>query len=187
MLDTARATFALHGYELATNQRLADAADTTSGAMYHYFGSKLGLYVAIYEDVQALINKQFEEAIVGHDTFLGRFVAVLDASHRLNLQDRTLAQFIGAVRIDRRRHPEIDEAISASDVNTEFFSQLLRFGISTGEIPLAASARIGSLMETILAGLNDALSGDDDRHAEAIEAVKQLLEGTLFGRPTAKQ
>jgi AcrR family transcriptional regulator len=186
ILDAGRMTFAAHGYEVTTNRGLASAADITSGAMYHYFGSKLDLYVAIYEDVQTLSNQRFEEAIVGHDTFLERLIAVLDASHMLNVEDRTLAQFLGAVRIDRRRHVEIDKAISASTINTQFFSRLLRFGISTGEIPVAASAMIGGLIETILTGLTDSLSGDDDRHAQAIEAVKLLLKGTLFGRPKDK-
>jgi AcrR family transcriptional regulator len=185
ILDAGRVTFAAQGYEVATNRGLAAAADVTSGAMYHYFASKLDLYVAIYEDVQAVINERFEQAIVGLDTFLARLVAVLDASHDLNVEDRTLAQFLGAVRIDRRRHPEIDEAVAASDVSTEFFTQLLRFGRSTGEIPPGSMPLVGAVIDAFLTGLNDSLSSDNDRHAQAITALKLLLQGSLIQEPTA--
>ena len=137
ILDAARVAFAAHGYEVATNRSLATAAGITSGALYHYFESKLDLYVEIYRDVQTLISERFEKAIVGIDSFTDRVHAVLDESHELNIEDRTLAQFLGAVRIDRRRHSEVDAAIREVEVGTNFFRDLVSYGVKTGEIAKA--------------------------------------------------
>ncbi len=183
ILVAARTAFALNGYEVATNRSLATAAGITSGALYHYFESKLHVYVEIYRDVQTLISQRFEEAIADEPTFVGRLHAVLDASHDLNLEDPTLAQFLGAVRIDRHRHPEIDEAIRAIAVGAGFFRELVAFGTQTGEIPSERRRLVLAYLETVLTGLTDAVSGDDDRHSLAVESLKLSIGGGLFDPP----
>ena len=44
ILDAARRLFATHGFERASNRAIADEADLTTGAIYHYFDRKLDLY-----------------------------------------------------------------------------------------------------------------------------------------------
>ena len=39
--------FAERGYESATNRLLGAEADLTAGAIYHHFGTKADLYVAV--------------------------------------------------------------------------------------------------------------------------------------------
>lgn len=180
ILDAARVAFATHGYEVATNRSLATAAGITSGALYHYFESKLDLYVEIYRDVQTLISERFEQAIAGKETFKDALHAVLDESHDLNTEDRTLAQFLGAVRIDRGRHVEVDKAIGDVEVGTGFFRDLVSFGVKTGEIEKSRRRLVLAYLDTVLTGLTDAVSNDDDRHAVAIESVKLAIEGGLL-------
>jgi AcrR family transcriptional regulator len=180
IVDAGRIAFATHGYEVATNRSLASAAAITSGALYHYFGSKLDLYTEIYREVQTLISGRFAEAIEPHDTFHDRLHAILDAAHDLNVQDPTLAQFLGAVRIDRRRHAEVDEAIRTVRVGARFFPELVDFGVGTGEIAEGDRATVLVFLDTILTGLTDAVSSDPSRHAKAIESVKRSIDGTLF-------
>lgn len=180
ILDAARVTFAAHGYEVATNRSLATAAGITSGALYHYFESKLDLYVEIYRDVQTMISERFEKAIVGKEGFVDRLHAVLDESHELNIEDRSLAQFLGAVRIDRRRHPEVDEAIRAVPVGTTFFRDLVAHGVKTGEIDKSRRKLVLAYLDTVLTGLTDAVSSDDDRHALAVDSIKAAMRGELL-------
>ena len=79
---------------------------------------------------------QFNEAAEAADGFLGKFDAVLDMAHELNEEDPTLAAFLGVVRSDMRRHPEIARTrsetcrIGASD----FFVRLVDAGVAAGEI-----------------------------------------------------
>ena len=180
IVDAGRAAFAVHGYEVATNRSLASAAEITSGALYHYFDSKLDLYTEIYREVQTLISGRFAEAIAPHETFHDRLHAILDAAHDLNAEDPTLAQFLGAVRIDRSRHLEVDAAIRTVRVGARFFPELVDFGVNTGEIAEADRAMVLVFLETILTGLTDAVSGDDNRHAQAVVALKRSIDGTLF-------
>ncbi len=180
IVDAARVAFAAHGYDVATNRSLATAAGITSGALYHYFESKLDLYVEIYRDVQTMISERFEQAIADKESFKDAFHAVLDESHDLNIEDRTLAQFLGAVRIDRRRHVEVDKAISDVEVGTGFFGDLVSFGVRTGEIDKDRHRMVLAYLDTVLTGLTDAVSNVDDRHAIAIESVKLAIEGGLL-------
>ncbi len=113
ILEIARASFAFGGYDGSTNRQLAASAGITSGALYHYFGSKLALYLAVHEDVQQRVYGQFTEAADLATGFLAKFDAVLDVAHELNEADPTFAAFLGAVRTDMRRHPEIAEALEA--------------------------------------------------------------------------
>jgi AcrR family transcriptional regulator len=184
ILDVARRAFAEQGYDATTNKTLAAEAGITTGALYHYFASKLDLYVAVHADVQALVYEQFEAAVAPADTFIGRLEAVLDAAHELNRTDRSLAQFLGAVRVDIRRHPEIGDLLRP-DVRqrARFYDDIVELGVRTGEIEIADRARVLALIRTMLVGLTDAVSDDDASHLLVVDAMKDLFEGKLIRPP----
>ena len=52
ILDVARQTFADVGWEVTTNKVVAEKADVTSAAIYHYFDSKLEMYRAVHDDAE---------------------------------------------------------------------------------------------------------------------------------------
>ena len=67
--------------------------------------------------------------------FLARFDAVLDTAHELNRQDPTLAAFLGVVRSDMRRHPEIAAQLAQhAERRDRFFVRLVDDGVESGEI-----------------------------------------------------
>lgn len=182
ILDAARAKFAAHGYDSASNRALAEAAGLTTGAIYHYFASKLDIYVAVYEDARELAYARFEKAIVGLDTFAEQLAATLEAAHELNIEDPTLAQFLGSSRVDASRDPVLAEAIRAveKDLAINFFDLMIDFGIETGEIEAADRSMIAALVRTLTVGLTDAVSGDPQRHRQAVDAINRLLVGDLI-------
>ena len=181
ILDTARAAFASRGYEASTNRTLGADAGITAGALYHYFGSKFDLYLAVHEDVQERVFRRFTDAVGREVTFRDQLEAVLDTAHQMNLEDPTLAQFLGSVRVDMRRHPELQEALRHSaDAFRSFFERLVAFGEKTGEIDPADRQRVRGVLLTILIGLNDAVSEDPARHRNAIDGIKALIEGKLI-------
>ena len=51
ILDVARQSFAELGYGGTTNRHIATKAGITTGALYHYFDSKLDLYLAVQQYV----------------------------------------------------------------------------------------------------------------------------------------
>lgn len=186
ILEIARAAFAFGGYDGSTNRELATKAGITSGALYHYFGSKLDLYLAVHEDVQQRVYGQFNEAADAAAGFLGKFDAILDTAHELNKADPTFAAFLGAVRTDMRRHPEIAEALSAhAERRGRFFVRLVDEGIESGEIDPENRDLINEFVAIILVGLTDGVSDDSARHKLATTSIKMALRGSLVSPSTS--
>ena len=142
ILDIAREMFSVHGYEVTTNRDIATAAGITSGALYHYFGSKLDLYLAVHEDVQAGVYESFSNATMNLETFTEMFLAVLEVAHDMNENDPSVARFIGAVRVDAQRHPEMAAALSPRSTQREvFFTRLIDIGVKTDLCQVAAGIK----------------------------------------------
>jgi AcrR family transcriptional regulator len=185
LLDTARRLFAERGYDGVTNKEIASAAGLTAGAMYHYVESKIDLYVAVDDDVKDLIYGRFQEAVASSSTFLGKLEAVLEAASELNAVDPTLATFIGAVRIDMRRHEEISARLREPAYQREqFFVSIVDVGVETGEIDPQNRRMMADFVLTILVGLTDGASSSPRRHRSSIDAIMALMRGTLV-RPVA--
>ncbi len=162
ILTAARIAFAERGYEATTNRDLSATVGVTSGVIYHHFGSKAGLYQAVHADVQMNIRGRFTDAVAGASTFRDKLDAVLDEAHQMNREDPTLAQFVGAVRVDMSRNEELTAALGH------------------GEIDASRREAVRAFLATILIGLTDAVSGDQAQHSAAIDGIKQVLDGKLL-------
>jgi AcrR family transcriptional regulator len=181
ILDIARLSFAQRGYDAATNRNLGSEAGLTAGAIYHYFGSKLDLYIAVHDDVQERVYSRFNAAVDSADTFRAQVEAVLDEAHQMNEEDPTLAQFLGALRVDMRRNDELNEALHHARAPREsFITRMIEVGLVTGEIDPPDKEIVGAVILTILIGLTDAVSGDDAQHRRAVDGIKALIEGKLL-------
>lgn len=55
--------FGARPFEAVSVAELAAAAEVTTGALYHHFGSKLGLYVFVREDVERRLLDRMEGAL----------------------------------------------------------------------------------------------------------------------------
>jgi AcrR family transcriptional regulator len=181
ILDTARAAFATRGYEASTNRTLGADAGITAGALYHYFGSKFDLYLAVYHDVQERVDARFDDAVAREATFRDQIEAVLDTAQQMNIEDPTLARFLGSVRVDMRRHPELHEALRhTTEARQNFLDRMMEVGETTGEIDSADRERVRGVLITILIGLTDAVSENPQRHGDAIDGIKALVDGKLI-------
>jgi AcrR family transcriptional regulator len=181
ILEAARALFAERGYGAVTNKDVASAAGITTGALYHYVESKLDLYAEVDRDMQRTIYERFQDAVTSADTFLGKLTAVLEASHRMGVEDPSLAAFVGAVRTDTRRHPAIDERLSRyAEAREQFFVDIVDVGVATGEIDVDDKPAMVEFVRTVLIGLTETVGMSPDQHRQAIDAVTGLLRGTIF-------
>jgi AcrR family transcriptional regulator len=185
ILDVARAAFAVSGYDWATNRDLAARAGLTAGALYHYFGSKLDLYVAVHDDLQERVYGRFANATADRLGFAEKFEAVLDAAHELNEHDPTLAAFLGVVRTDMQRHPEIRARLGEHAARRDrFFVELVDAGVASGEVAAEHRSHLIEFVSMVLIGLTDGVSDDPQRHERAVTAVKLALRGALVTSPT---
>jgi AcrR family transcriptional regulator len=181
ILHAARNAFAELGYAATTNKAVADNAGVTTGAIYHYFASKFDLYRAVNNDVQSHAYTQFEAVVDASDGFVDGLEGVLELAHRINLEDPSLAHFLGAVRVDVRRNPELRSLVKPTTIRRErFIESLVDIGIATGELDASDRERTTALIRAILVGLVDAVSDDPKAHRAAVDAVEMLLEGKLI-------
>ncbi|AXS38789.1 TetR/AcrR family transcriptional regulator [Breoghania sp. L-A4] len=75
LLDVAISEFAQHGYDGARVTRVVRAANVTARMLYHYFGDKEGLYVAVLDSVYAQIRDMSRPLIEALDALIARGVA----------------------------------------------------------------------------------------------------------------
>ncbi len=181
ILDSARQLFAERGYGAVTNKDVAEAAGITTGALYHYVESKLDLYVAVDIDLQDAIYDRFRDAVDSSVTFVGKLEAVLDVAHDMAAEDETMIRFVGAVRTDMRRHPEVAERLASTVHERErFFIDMVDVGIETGEIDAADRGMVSEFIRTILLGLTDGSSPSVRHHRRAVDGLKALVRGELI-------
>jgi AcrR family transcriptional regulator len=181
ILDCARRLFAERGYSAVTNKDLAAAAGITTGALYHYVESKLDLYAAVNDDLQARVFERFQRAIDSSPTFVGKLEAVLDAAREMNLEDPSLARFVGVVWSDMRRDDEVRERLGAAARDRErFFVRLVDVGVATGEVDPDDRPVVRELVRALLMGVTEASSETPEQMQRAVDGVKGLLRGTLL-------
>ena len=71
--------FGARPFDEVTVAELATAAKVTTGALYHHFGSKLGLYAFVREDVERRLLDRMEGAVAAARPESGRAAAVTAA------------------------------------------------------------------------------------------------------------
>lgn len=71
--------FGARPFDEVTLAELAAAADVTTGAVYHHFGSKLGLYAFVREDVERRLLDRMEGALAATGPHADRSAAVTSA------------------------------------------------------------------------------------------------------------
>src|SRR5437667_8510373 len=59
ILLAARECFAEAGYAAASTHMVASRVGLTTGALYHHFGSKRELYLAVFAEVEQLVDERF--------------------------------------------------------------------------------------------------------------------------------
>lgn len=187
IVEVAIEAFAELGWEMTTNKEIATRAGITSGALYHYFDSKLEIFLAAHEYVLDVISERFAEAMAGSDTFVAKFAAVLEAAYMLNSRNPALARFLGSSRVDLARHEDLWQQVAGRRTRTDLISAgLVDAGVVTGEIDPRRRAEVAAFIRTTLVGLTDAVSNDLVEQRAAIDGIRALLEGGLLDLPLAK-
>lgn len=67
LIEVAREVFTRDGYASAATEEIVQIAGVTRGALYHHFGSKEGLFQAVFETLQRQMSQRIEAAAAEHD------------------------------------------------------------------------------------------------------------------------
>ena len=175
LLATARKVFSERGYADTSMDDLTAQAGLTRGALYHHFGDKKGLLLAVVEQIDAEMDDRLqtisERADDLWDGFRGRCRAYLEMALEPEIQRivlRDARAVLGGASPDAQRH--------CIESMQRLLDQLIQQGVVAKADPQALASLIyGSLAEAAfwIADGDDA----DARLARGIAALELLLRG----------
>lgn len=183
LVREARSSFATLGYDATTNRTVAAAAGITTGAIYHYFPSKLDMYVAAFEEVQVMVTEAVVKAAAPCETLVDKFAAIIDALSDVSKNDPSLVGFVVGVAAEARRHPELSDAIRPLRKDwTVFMQQLCEEAVARGEVGSQMSARtLQDLFDVMISGLArfSYVINDHERDENVIEGLKRFVAAAV--------
>ena len=180
IIAAARSCFAAHGYAATTNRMIADAANITSAAVYHHFGQKHELMLAVHEATEQAYVARMQTAIDAVEGFVPRVQALFNVIHDVVVEDPEQVAFAAVARDEAQRHPEL-APIENDRTYAEIFDALAAYGVRTGAVRKRDSAQVRSAIAAMATGL--AMFGSTmtaERHAVATKACCRLVAGELF-------
>ena len=154
ILREARLAFTTRGFDNTTNREISAGAGITAAAIYHYFPSKVELFVAVYDDVQMKVYGAFEAAVAQRETFLEKFDAIFDTMLELGDEDSMLASFVVGVVTEAEHHPDLAEALKkVAPRNNTFLTSLCIEAQSRRELPESLRVQVAvDVMAGVIGG-----------------------------------
>jgi AcrR family transcriptional regulator len=180
ILDAARACFSAQGYAATTTRMIADAAEVAPAAVYHHFGRKQDLMIAVHEDVsvrsQARIRQRTANAASAREMVEG----VLDVIIDFMAEEPGVTFFEVTAFEEARRHPELS-AIADDPAFLAFLNEVVCTGIASGEIDPTAAQTVKLVLFSFFLGFAGMANHLDLTAARGLaEGCKQLIAGQLL-------
>jgi AcrR family transcriptional regulator len=183
IITAARICFARDGYDKTTNKEIADAAQLTTGAIYHYFDSKPALFAAVATETFELIRREFLDALANAEpTFVGQVTAIWGRAAALHASDRSYAGFAMISPIERLRHHEIPADLDGHAPH-EVLGQIVKDARARGELATDVDDdTVLAVLVAITIGLAQSAAANDDvdDHRRTTETFRRVLDGTLL-------
>lgn len=185
ILRAAREQFARSGYSGTTNREIASQAGITTGAIYHYFDSKLALYLAVFEECDGVIFDRYRSVLDQPiESFAQRIEILLQASTNLNAEDQTLAAFIALAAFEAHRDADLLPTYLEHDRRiTRFFQDLVTTAIANGELPNNSDRlQLVDALRVLTLGLTwcSVNMHDPEAHRRVTMSTVRLLRGDLL-------
>ena len=176
ILDGARACFAAHGYEGATVRRLEQAIGLSRGAIFHHFGDKDTLFLALAEqDARRMADVVAEQGLV---QVMRELLADPNAEHswlgtRLEVSRRLRTD--PAFRERFRAH-----SAALTGATRERLERQARVGALRDDVPVAVLAQYLELvLEGLISHLAMGLPADD------LGPVLDVVESSVRRQPVS--
>jgi len=188
IVGAARRIFAERGYAAAQNRAVAELAEMTPSSLYHYFDSKLALYVTVFTEAEALVAERYREALQTPSEPAAAIAAVLEAARTLYREDHTIPSFLAGVPIEMRNHPEVSDAIAQCEVTTAqvllgLFEDAQKQGLLGPGVSAFGMAAVLFASTTGVALFAQTPMGLT--YEEMIDALTQLVTATAFTTGTS--
>lgn len=184
LLVEARRSFAVDGFDATTNKNLAQSAGITTAAIYHYFPSKIEMYVAVFTDVQQLVCQTITNSVHPDCGITENISAMIDALAALTVREPAVVSFVLSVSSEAHRHPELLKAVlPVRGQIGRILLSLSESAVNRGEVnPEISAQSLEDMLMVVLAGLArfNMVYRDARRTSDLIRSMKILMAGTAF-------
>lgn len=175
IIQAARKVFAAKGYADTGLAEIVAAAGVTTGAIYHHFRDKKGLFLAVAEAVEGDILLGVGRAAAGHADSWGQLLAGVDAMLEICAEaDVQRIVFIDAPTvIEPAAWREVELKYAFGAMRAALHGLLMAGVIRSGSADVLASIMLGALIESARA-----VARADDKAAalrEARDTVRALF------------
>ena len=120
LLDAALTIFSKKGYSATRLEDIANAAGVTRGAIYHHFGSKSDLFLALMEEATTVGNSAIDRAVGEGGTFVEVLSRILVYTFNLLEEDRRFSEVMALQlttpdvdALAQRRYEEAQELVQS--------------------------------------------------------------------------
>jgi AcrR family transcriptional regulator len=174
----ARERFAAEGFEGTTNREIAETAKVSSAALYHYFPSKVDIYIAVCESITEIFVEVFARVKATETTLEGRLVALFTEVGTLGASAPSTVGFITGISAVVQKHPEVSKG---TDVFGKEFGRNIVDLIATAEetdriLQGTTVQSFADLVSSVLAGLGRmSARGDQSRHVAVAASFLRLI------------
>ncbi|HEY1970070.1 MAG TPA: TetR/AcrR family transcriptional regulator [Pseudonocardia sp.] len=112
LLDAGRLIFARDGVSGAATQDIVDTAGVAPTALYHHFGSKAGLFLAVAGEVYELFLGGLRSALDGVPDFDAALDALITRAGELHVGDPTIAPMAITVQLEVQRSARLRQELA---------------------------------------------------------------------------
>ena len=171
ILKASRLVINERGYQAATFQAIALAAELSRPTLHYYFSSREEIYRALIAESDTVVAECIAKA-QRDGTLVERFSALVGAIHEADFLDQSQIAFLVSARLESSRNPELRE--HAGNDLRDFLSTLVGDAAARGELPAdAPGTPIVEMLHAMLWGIGF-YSGFVEDAAEMHLITKQL-------------
>jgi AcrR family transcriptional regulator len=178
------------GYSQATIRGIANAADMTSGSLYHYFPNKSELLTATVREIDEMVFPRLRAAAAQVDHVVDRLEAVLDELDRLMREYPYMAAFDRAMRAESTAHPGSGRARRTGlKALHDIIDDVIQEARTRGELPpdTDSDAAVNAVY-ALARGLTErAANLTPKAYAATLGSAKELIRGTLFAPQASRR
>jgi AcrR family transcriptional regulator len=182
ILAAARAQFSKSGYAGSSVEDVAGRAGVSDTAIFKYFGTKVGLYMATVREANQTLLPAYRRVVAEATTTREALRGLLLESAELHHRDPSLAAFLSALPVEMQRHPELAAAMADSPSEVvELFEKAVEIGVKSGEVKRAQAPLIVALFLAASMGLSlfAAAVVGSNLH-DIVATFLELIDGNLL-------
>jgi AcrR family transcriptional regulator len=171
ILRAARQVINERGYQAATFQAIAVAAELSRPTLHYYFASREEIFDALLVDVSGVVSDCIAKA-QRHDRLVDQLCALLLALQEVDVRDRSTLAFLVSARLEASRNPGLRYP-GGVDVRA-CLATLVDAAADRGELPVHVSTKtVVDMFDSLLWGLGF-YAGFVQDSANMLEITKQL-------------